>query len=146
MSRFRILCIALMLVLASAGCAGVPFPFPPQQLDQAATAVAQTLAAIPAPTEPATPMPAQPSPAPTPSSVPDLLPHSLYFLRNDKAGLLQVFRLAKDGKTLQQITYEPAPVGSFDVSPLDGSVAYGSNNQLLLVDNNGSGRRILVDG
>ena len=43
-----------LLALASAGCAGVPFPFPPQQLDQAATAVAQTLAAIPAPTEPAT--------------------------------------------------------------------------------------------
>jgi Tol biopolymer transport system component len=74
------------------------------------------------------------------------LPHSLYYLNNDKAGLLQVFRVAKDGKTFQQITFEPARVDSFDVSPIDGSVAYGSNNQLLLVDANGAGRRILLDG
>ncbi len=143
MGRLKVLFAALAIGVALAACAS-PFPSPP--LDQAATIVAQTMAAIPAATQQATPVPVQASPAPTATSAPALLPHSLYFLKNDKAGLLQIFRIAKDGKTLQQITYEPAAVDSFDVSPADGSVAYGSNNQLLLVDANGAGRRMLVDG
>jgi hypothetical protein len=83
-------------------------------------------------------------PAATPAA--ELLPHSIYYLNNDNGGLVQVFRLARDGTTVQQITFEPARVDQFDISPVDGSVAYTSNNQLLLVDSNGAGRRILVDG
>ncbi|MGE5072606.1 MAG: TolB family protein [Anaerolineae bacterium] len=141
MTKHRILGAVLLLGAAILACAS---PFTAQQVDSAATAVAQTLAAIPTP--PAvlpTPAPTQP---PTPSPVPDVLPHSLYYLGNGPAGKLQVFRLAVDGKTVQQITFEPAAVDSFDVSPVDGSVAYGSNNQLFLVDANGAGRRLLVDG
>ncbi len=146
MTRTKILSAALVLGLAILACTS---PIASQPLDQAATTVAQTLAAIPASTPLASPAPQQPTEAtqaPAPTATADLLPHSLYFLNNDKAGLMQVFRLAKDGKTLQQITYEPASVADFDVSPVDGSVAYSSNNQLLLVDTNGAGRRTLADG
>jgi len=85
--------------------------------------------------------------APTPPSQPSgLLPRSLYYLNNDSAGFLQVFRLETDGKTTQQITFEPSNVDTYAVSQVDGSVAYTSNNQLLLVNADGSGRRLLVDG
>jgi hypothetical protein len=140
MTRFRILGAALLLEAAILACAS---PINPRPLDLAATTVAQTLSAVsPAPVL-SSPAPTQP---PSPTPVADLLPRSLYFLNHDKAGFLQVFRVAKDGKTFQQITFEPAAVDNYDVSAADGSVAYVSNNQLLLVDANGAGRRLLVDG
>lgn len=142
---FRILGASLLLGAAMLACA---LPVTSQSVDQAATVVAQTLAALSpvaagSSTPPATPLATQP---PSPSPTGDLLPHSVYFLNNDKAGLLQIYRIAKDGKTVQQITFEPAKVDIFDVSPVDGSVAYVSNNQMLLVDANGAGRKLLVDG
>ncbi len=141
MARSRIVIAIMLLGAAVAACAS---PLGAQPLDQAATAVAQTLSAV----SPAPPVLASPAPTqqPAASPVPDLLPHSLYYLNHVEAGLTQVYRLAKDGKTVQQITFEPANVDNFDVSPVDGSVAYISNNQLMLVDSNGAGRRILVDG
>jgi len=75
-----------------------------------------------------------------------LLPHTLYYLGKDSTGLLQVFRTEKDGKTVKQITFEPKAVGRYDVSLRDGSVAYVASNQLLLMNADGSGRRVLVDG
>ena len=75
-----------------------------------------------------------------------LLPHTFYYLGKDSTGLLQVFRIEKDGKTVQQITFEPTTVGRYDVSLRDGSVAYVANNQLLLINADGSGRRVLVNG
>jgi hypothetical protein len=75
-----------------------------------------------------------------------LLPRALYFLNNDSAGLAQVYRLEKDGKSVKQVTFEPAAVETYDVSMKDGSVAYVSNNQLLLVNADGSNRRLLIDG
>jgi len=136
MHKARILTAFLVLTAAILACAS-PFDVlptsPPANVE---TIVALTFAALT-------------SPAPTvsaASSTPSLLPHSLYFLNNDGAGLLQVFRLAADGITLTQFTFEPSRVESFDVSPMDGSVAYVSNNQLLLINADGSGRRLLVDG
>ncbi len=141
MARFRIVIAVLLLGAAILACAS---PFNAQPLDQAATAVVQTLSAV-SPAPPVLPSPA-PTQQPAATPVPDLLPHSLYYLNHVEAGLTQVYRLAKDGKTVHQITFEPADVGNFDVSPVDGSVVYVSNNQLILVDSNGAGRRILVDG
>ncbi len=140
MSRFRILAAGAVILGALLAC---DLPTVSPQLDQAATAVVQTLAAVPSSTLPPVPLPTQ---APSPSAIPELLPHPLYYLNNDNGGLRQVFRVAKDGKTFQQITFEPAPVDSYDVSPADGSVAYSTNNQLYLVDANGAGRKLLVDG
>jgi hypothetical protein len=37
-------------------------------------------------------------------------------------------------------------VDGFDVSPVDGSLVYISNNQMLFVNPDGSGRRMLIDG
>ena len=154
--NIRILTAALVLASALLAC---DLPAAPTQTTGAATIVAQTMDALLS----ATPQPsALPSPAAgatatgTPASTAitstapaagsNPLPHSLYFLNNDKGGLLQIFRLERDGQTLHQITFEPANVDGYDVSPKDGSVVYISNNQMLLVDANGAGRRLLVDG
>lgn len=75
-----------------------------------------------------------------------LLPLSLYFLNNDAAGLAQVYRLDRDGKTVTQLTFEPAKVDDYDISPIDGSVAYVTNNQLFTVNADGSNRSMIVDG
>ncbi|HJR79687.1 MAG TPA: hypothetical protein VJ821_06415 [Anaerolineales bacterium] len=82
----------------------------------------------------------------TPEAPPSLLPHTFYYRGTDSAGLAQVFRLERDGTTRQQLTSESADVNDYGVSPVDGSVAYVTNNQLLLVNADGSGRRVLVDG
>jgi len=145
MTRMRILTASVLLLAAILACDLPAFPTASQPLDQAATGVAQTLAAISSSTPPATPLPTQ-APNSTPSLPPDLLPRSVYYLTKDKNSLLQVFRLAKDGKTTQQITFEPATVDTYDVSLADGSVVYESNNQLYVVDVNGAGRKLLVDG
>jgi hypothetical protein len=110
---------------------------PEAPTNEVSTIVAATLQAL-------TPVGGEtPAPAPTPVG---LLPRPLYFLNNDSTGLAQVFRLETDGKTVKQVTFEPAAVGAYDVSPANGSVAYISNNQLLLVNADGSGRKLLIDG
>jgi Tol biopolymer transport system component len=145
MRNVRTLLAILLLTAAVLACASPLALTQPAQVDQSATFVAQTLQAVMPFASPVPQAVASPSPLPSPSPS-QLLPHSLYFLNNDKTGLLQVFRLERDGKTARQITFEPAAVDSFAVSLKDGSVAYVSNNQLLLVDVNGAGRRVLVDG
>jgi len=83
---------------------------------------------------------------PAPTQTLGGLPRSLYFLNNDGAGLKQVFRLEKDGVTVTQLTFEPATVEDYDVSQIDGSVVYDSNNQLLTVNADGSNRSMIFDG
>jgi hypothetical protein len=83
---------------------------------------------------------------PAPESVPSLLPHPLYFLGNDSQAISQIYRLERDGKTKLQLTAEPVNVWDFDVSRADGSIAYEVNNQLILVNADGSNRRVLVEG
>jgi hypothetical protein len=82
----------------------------------------------------------------TPDGGADLLPHTLYYLGTDNAGLLQVFKIEKDGTTQSQVTSESGSISDYDVSLIDGSVAYVANNQLLYVNADGSERRVLVDG
>jgi len=138
----RILTTLLLLILATLACVTQPATSEPSvPSSNVETVVAQTMDAITAsapvsPTETSTP----------PSETSGLLPHSLYFLNTDSAGFLQIYRLETDGETIGQITFESSDVNSYDVSPVDGSVAYVSNNQLLLVNADGSGRRMLVDG
>jgi hypothetical protein len=79
-------------------------------------------------------------------SSPGLLPHAMYFLNNDITGLAQIFRLDKDGTTVTQLTFEPANVDNYDVSRLDGSLVYVTNNQLLTVNADGGNRSMIVDG
>jgi hypothetical protein len=85
-------------------------------------------------------------PTVTPTGFPSLLPHALFYEAKDGAGHSQIHRLAPDGITTTQLTSEPVDVGPFDVSPVDGRIAYIANNQLILLNADGSGRTILVDG
>lgn len=114
-------------------------PSTPVTLDRVGTLVAETLTAV-----------AGGSPAPAPSDTPAppaaLLPHSLYYLSKNAAGLYQVYRLEADGATVRQLTDEPANVDGFDVLPSDGRIAYVTNNQLIVAGADGSGRTVVVDG
>jgi len=108
--------------------------------DQVATIVASTLQALTPVAE------AESTPEPEVEEPASLLPHSLYYLGNDSANLSQIFRMEKDGVTTRQLTFESDSVGSYGISPVDGSVAYVANNQMILIEADGSGRRVLVDG
>lgn len=109
---------------------------PPFSPDQVGTVVAMTLTGM-APGSGATP-------GTDGSTV--LLPHTFYYLGTDSAGLTQIFRIERDGITQHQITSEPVNVNDYDVSPVDGSVAYVANNQLLWINADSSNRRVIVDG
>jgi len=86
------------------------------------------------------------TPLPPPTEVPALLPQALYYETRDGAGHLQIFRLAPDGVTSRPVTAEAGDVGAYDVSPADGRIAYILNNQLILLNADGTGRTVLVDG
>ncbi len=73
-----------------------------------------------------------------------VLPSALYF-RSDRSGSYQIWRMDTDGATVTQITNESAPVGPYDVSPADGSLAYVSENKLIMVNRDGTDRRIVAD-
>jgi hypothetical protein len=83
---------------------------------------------------------------PAPGGSAASLPRSFYYLAPDSASITQVFRIESDGTTQRQITSEPVSVNDYDVSLVDGSVAYVADNQLLLINADGSNRRMLVDG
>ena len=139
--RFPSLSVLLILTIVIAACtlpAGVEGT-QPSSSDQVATVVALTLQVVT--TETNTEQTPEPeAPADT------LLPHTFYYLGTDNAGLTQVFRIERDGKTQKQLTFEPESVKDYDVSLADGNVAYVANNQLILVNADGSDRRMLVDG
>lgn len=157
----RPLIVSFLLVMTILACAvpqippiGQPTPgggtaLPPGSPDLAdlGTAVALTLTAYAPPpgastaTSPATVTTVPPTEN---SSAP--LPHSLYYLANDSADTLQVFRVETDGTTRSQITSETVNVTDYDVSPVDGGVAYVANNELVYVNSYGSERRVLMDG
>jgi Tol biopolymer transport system component len=90
-----------------------------------------------------TPFPSPASPnTPTPQPRTDLeLPAPLYFLRQG-----QVWRLARDGNTQQQITREAAAIDSFDVSTVDGALVYVAGNRLIRTDALGEHRQELLSG
>jgi Tol biopolymer transport system component len=113
-------------------------PTPPFSPDEVGTVVAKTLTAQAPATNSAT--------VPAPDGSGTALPHSFYYLGTDSEGLIQIFRIERDGTTQRQMTSEPDNVNDYDVSPVDGSIAYISNNQLLRINADGSDRRVLVDG
>ena len=103
----------------------------------------------PAPTQPAQPTaaPVVPTvaPIPTQAPVPGVLPRPLYFIGPSNT-VNQIWRLSVDGQTAAQITNEPVEITNFDVSPLDGSIAFVSANKLIKVDANGGNRAELLSG
>ena len=75
-----------------------------------------------------------------------LLPHSLYFLGKDSQSLMQIYYIEQKSGKIIQITNEPIAVTYYDISPVNGSIAYVASNQLLLANADGSNRRVLIDG
>ena len=130
--------LALIVLLAAMLACSVANPVSTPAPVNVETIVAETFAALTStvPEINATPPPLTES----------LLPHSMYFLNNDGAGLAQVHRLEKDGKTVTQLTFEPAKVEDYDISLVDGSVVYVSDNKLYTVNADGSNRSMIVDG
>ncbi len=72
------------------------------------------------------------SPMTVQSSSPGILPHSLYFLSPSASGSDQVWRLASDGKSLEQVTTQTGEITDFDISPVSGALAFISSNRLFL--------------
>lgn len=138
--QFYAIFVVLVLALLVAACApsiGDESDLPSSE-DQVATIVAGTLQVLTPTVTESTPEPTEPA---------GLLPNTFYYIGTDNAtGLSQVFYIERDGSTTHQITFEPVKVDSYDVSLVDGSVAFVSNNQLLWADANGANRRMLVDG
>lgn len=126
-----------VLIVVLVACASPIRVGETQSSDQMATTVAMTFQAL------------APEIAGTSTNVPEastsLLPHSLYFVGNSDQANYQIFRMERDGKTKTQLTFESMSVDDYDISLVDGSIAYVANNQLLLANADGSNRRILVD-
>ena len=78
-------------------------------------------------------------------SQPDnILPQSIYYLIGSDEQA-QVWRLGIDGLMTNQITQEDAGVREFAVSPIDGNLAYVTENKLYLVDRSGQTRKLIAD-
>ena len=138
LKKSHVVFVLLVLLVVTLACANPLGGIAPAQ-PNVETVVAATFQALTA----AAPEPVIATLPPEPSS---LLPHSIYFLNNDSVGLVQVYRLENDGKTVTQITFEPAKVDDYDVSLVDGSVAYVTNNQIFMVNASGENRRKLLEG
>jgi WD40-like Beta Propeller Repeat len=131
LQRFAVFLVVIVAVAACASPIGISAT-QPSSSNQVATVVAMTLQAL--------------APTNVPEASMSLLPHSLYFLGNDNQAITQVYRLERDGKTKTQLTFEPVNVTDYDVSLVDGSIAYVVRNQMLLANADGSNHRVLVDG
>ncbi len=129
--------LLLMFILTS--CTGnVPAKTPIANPSAVAAVVSTMLAGIPT----ATPQP-QSTASLTPEP-PTVLPRSLYYLAQDANGKGQIFRLGRDGTTITQITFEQEGVNGFDISPVDGTIAYVVGNKLIVVEANGANNQTLV--
>jgi hypothetical protein len=147
------LLFGVLLALMLAGCDIIGGALPatatvaPTGTTAPATPVPATETAAPptvgAPTE--TAAPATETTAPEPTAAPQLgpLPDPVYFI---SAADGQIWRVARDGTTLTQITREAAPVTYYDVSPADGGLVYISENTFILADGEGGNRRPLFGG
>jgi hypothetical protein len=103
-----------------------------------------TVAASPATATEAGPSPEATSAATATTQPPTgMLPKPLYLISSADG---QIWRVEPNGRTVTQITREPERVVEFDVSPLDGSLAYVAENTLIRADPDGGGRTVLVTG
>lgn len=139
--KFTYALIFLMLLPAACNLGKAPPQRTTSEPDLIATFVHATLAALPgnAPEETQTPEVEA-------TAIPiKILPNSLYFL-SGQSGTTQIWRLAADGVSLEQITFEASEVSAYDISATDGSLAYVSDNRLVLLRVGSNQGEILVDG
>ncbi len=72
-----------------------------------------------------------------------ILPQPLYFLY-EQSGTPQIWRMETDARTVTQITNEPQPVITLDVSAT-GKIAYVSQYQIFITDANGQNRQVIAN-
>jgi hypothetical protein len=129
-------------ILSPAGDEATPTaagPTPAEPGETPQTPVVPPTQTAPAPgvtVEPSGPTPT----APTPSTLPAVLPAPLYYLADSG----QVMRLEPDGFNQSQITHEAEVITAFDVSPADNRLAYVAGNSLIESDTAGGGRVVKV--
>ncbi len=117
-----------------------------QAATQTSTVLPPTATSIPTATSEPT---LQPTPTPIPlivvaPSQADTLPAPVYYLYEDRNKTQQIWRLERDGLTNSQITNEPASVRDFDISPIDGSLAYVSGFDLFVARADGAERQSVL--
>jgi len=134
MKKYVRAAVFLVLLMVAACAAPMGVGETQSSSNEVATTVALTLQAL------------ESGVANTPEAQASLLPRSLYFLGNDSQGISQVYRLERDGTTRIQLTFEAVNVWGYDISRADGSLAYEANNQLMLVNADGTNRRVLAEG
>lgn len=136
--KFKALFAALFTISATLAC-NTPQGAPPSggPLPPPATEPAQIVTQ-------AGPSAQPPTEAPLATATPTgLLPAPLYYVNTTDQ---QIWRIDVNGVTSSRITNENTPILSFDISPTDGSLAYVTNNNLVLSDSGGGISRILVTG
>lgn len=99
----------------------------------------------PAATQAETAAPATTAPAASNDPAGAVLPAPLLFL-SQQTESKQIWRLETDGTTVRQLTQEELEVSDYDVSRVDGRLAYVAGNDLLIANADGTGRTLLVDG
>jgi Tol biopolymer transport system component len=145
---FLQLLLLSVMVLAIAGCQPQTQPLSGPDPSAVAASVEALLSETPAqpaaeapPPEPV--MTDEPKTVSAPAAT--LLPAPLYFL-SEETGSPQIWRIEMNGGFAHAVTDLPAPVYGFDISPLDGRLAYVSGNDLYIADPDGSNPRMVVDG
>lgn len=118
---------ALLVALLLVACQPSPPAPPPLDLDpdEIATSVAATLSALQTQAATATPTP-----------LPDILPHSLYFL-SQSAGSPQIWRLERNGHDLSQVTDHDESVLDFDLHQPSGALVYTTGTNLIHITSDG---------
>lgn len=94
-------------------------------MDEVATSVAATLTALGEQV-------AEPSSTP----LPDILPHSLYFL-SDRSGTTQIWQLDLTGTNIAQISFHESSILDFHADHNTGALAYTTGTELVYINADG---------
>jgi WD40 repeat protein len=140
--------LLLMLIMAACQPQAQPLAGPdPTAVAASVEAYFSETATQPA-TAAATPEPVvtdEPKTIDTGSATNTLLPAPLYFL-SMQSGSWQIWRIEMNGGFPRQVIDLPAPVSDFDISPVDGRLAYVSGNDLYVAFADGSNAQMVING
>ena len=133
--------IVALIIITFAGCTQMPQQTPEVstqpaiEIDLATATTAQLMQETPTQ-----------KPATTENGQPLItLPAPVYFLYDD-GGKNGLFRLEPNGVEVIKITDEPLEVTDFAINPLDGSVAYITDNKIMHAGALGENKQVLIDG
>ncbi len=133
--------LAISMLLLSSCTPATPTPAPSDTPVPVAIAT-QAPSATDAPTMTASP---EPTATATATPTPPLLPAPVYF-QSSQGGARQVWRIEMNGGFAHPVTALPAGVDGYDVNPIDGRLAFVSNNDLYVAQADGSSAQMIIDG